>query len=378
MSRSHLHVCLLLWLALLAVMTGCAQDDETAALSGTVAALAAQNAELATLAAQNAALATRAAAATPTALPTATATSAAPLTPAETATDPATAVPSPTATGTSLPTSTRPPATAPPPPPSPSTIPNPQLVDWHISNISELPDNGRQVSLVWRVDQVPPGAEVRIFASTQQRFQPWWVVEPAGQMTVDLQRTIFPDPTLLLIVHNPVTNLDYATWSLQIPWSCQHAYFFPVGPTDYLPCPQGPPVTSVAAEQYFENGRMLWIEALDRILVFYADGQYPQYESLPDLWQAGDPDIDPALTPPPDRYQPVRGFNKVWLERPDVRTRIGWGLVPEQVFNTQFQFPEHETTPGAQNLVVRMLDGQVRMLYGYDAGSGAWDLVSRP
>lgn len=358
-----------IWLVLLVLLavTGCAQDDDEA-LSGTVSALAEQNAALAT---QNAELATRLApgTTTPTLLPTAT-TSTTP-----TASPTLTAVPSPTATGTPLPTSTRPHATAPPPPPPPTTVPEPLLVDWYISNIAELPDNGRQVSLVWRVDQVPPGAEVRIVANTQYRFQPWWVVEPSGQMTVDLDRTIYPDPWLVLRVYNPVANLDYASWSLPLPWACQHDYFFEPAEDYILPCPQEAPQTSVAAEQYFENGRMLWIESLDQVIVFYEDGRAPNWYSFEDRWEEGDPETDPSIIPPPNRYQPVRGFNKVWLEQPGVRERLGWGVAPEEIFTATFQRPEHEYALGATTLYVRMIDGQTRSIFSYDVGSGFWETV---
>jgi hypothetical protein len=36
-----------------------------------------------------------------------------------------------------------------------------------------------------------------------------------------------------------------------------------------------------------------------------------------------------ALTPPPGRYEPQRGFGKVWRDFPEVREALGWATLPE-------------------------------------------------
>lgn len=361
-----------LWILLLPLVAACSEPN-ISQVEATVAVLAAQNDALAT---QNAALATQVAATPPAppTTPTVTATAVPTNATILATTAPATATGVSTAAAPLPPTPTRLPATQPPPPPLPTATPAPALVDWYLRDVTNLPNGGKKVTFVWNVANVPPQLEVRIFATTQQRFQPWWVVAPAGEMTVTLARTIYPNPWVTLILHDPATFGDVASWSLSIPWACAHAYFFSA-PEMNLPCPAAPPQQATAAEQFFENGRMLWIEPLDTIFIFYSDGQYPQWQSFTDLWEPGDPETDPTIQPPPNQYQPVRGFNKVWVEQTGVRARLGWGVAPEEVRQITYQTPESEAAVGAASLYVEMIDGQVRQLFSFDMGGGSWEVI---
>ncbi len=49
-----------------------------------------------------------------------------------------------------------------------------------------------------------------------------------------------------------------------------------------------------------------------------------------DEFREGDPESDPAFSPPPGREQPLRGFGKVWREHADLRSAIGWALAKEE------------------------------------------------
>jgi hypothetical protein len=87
-----------------------------------------------------------------------------------------------------------------------------------------------------------------------------------------------------------------------------------------------------SASQSFENGLMIWASQLawqerEYIYVLFNDGTYRRYE---DVWQDG---VDPESggeQPPSGRYEPVRGFGKIWRENPDVRAALGWALQTEQ------------------------------------------------
>jgi hypothetical protein len=75
------------------------------------------------------------------------------------------------------------------------------------------------------------------------------------------------------------------------------------------------------------------------ILIFFnraIDGSTPDVagDGVPnaiygDDWDEHQP-IDSGLTPPADRYEPQRGFGKVWRENPWVRDLLGWAIAPEQ------------------------------------------------
>jgi hypothetical protein len=105
-----------------------------------------------------------------------------------------------------------------------------------------------------------------------------------------------------------------------------------------LGCPQQyPPFdkeqTVQTAFEPFEHGSMLWISRTtytqERIIyVFFDDGTFQQFD---DTWAEGQP-VNHGLVPPSGRYEPVRGFGKVWYEGTGarVRERLGWATAPEK------------------------------------------------
>lgn len=44
-----------------------------------------------------------------------------------------------------------------------------------------------------------------------------------------------------------------------------------------------------------------------------------------------------GLTPPPGRYEPQRGFGKVWRDFPEVREALGWATLPEAAHTATVQ-----------------------------------------
>jgi hypothetical protein len=91
------------------------------------------------------------------------------------------------------------------------------------------------------------------------------------------------------------------------------------------------------AFQPFEHGTMLWVNPTvpvypnvtgPTIYVFFDDGTLQRFD---DTWREGQP-ANAGLTPPAGRYEPVRGFGKVWREGTGVkvRERLGWATAPEK------------------------------------------------
>ncbi len=132
-------------------------------------------------------------------------------------------------------------------------------------------------------------------------------------------------------------GLDLVTQTITVTIRCPYTYFFsplPEGDRAEWSCPDGEPIASLAAEQAFENGRMIWLQHDERIYVFFDDGTYQTFE---DTWVPGQPDSVPGLAPPEGRYLPVRGFGKVWSSDADLRSRLGWALAAERGFESQVQ-----------------------------------------
>lgn len=92
--------------------------------------------------------------------------------------------------------------------------------------------------------------------------------------------------------------------------------------------------------QPFERGTMMEITRTlytrERIIyVFFDDGSFRQFD---DTWAQGQP-VNGGLTPPPGRYEPVRGLGKVWREGTgaQVRERLGWATAPEAASGGAYQ-----------------------------------------
>lgn len=134
---------------------------------------------------------------------------------------------------------------------------------------------------------------------------------------------------------------------------CPDPWFFAPEPDI---CPTTP-LLSVAAEQYFEQGVMLWIAEQDRIVVLYDDDYFsPQYTVFQDEWDEGQPESDPTMQPPAGLDQPIRGFGLVWRSYSEVQKRLGWATGAETGFDTIVQ----QTTRYKYNATyIRALDGNV-------------------
>jgi hypothetical protein len=149
------------------------------------------------------------------------------------------------------------------------------------------------------------------------------------------------------------------------PVECAFSWFFsPVPDT----CPASDPVVSAAAEQPFEHGVMIWLEESDSIIVFHDDGRWQRYE---DTWTEAEPESDPTIVAPDGRFQPIRGFGKLWRQQPEVRELLGWALGVELGFESTFQdqAPALDRPPLTY---LRTYNGQIFGLVARATDQGDW------
>lgn len=120
-----------------------------------------------------------------------------------------------------------------------------------------------------------------------------------------------------------------------------------------------------AAFQPFENGYMTWLDIPGRgkqIFVVakdpYAPGRPDVWSLYPDSWAEGELE-DTIYTAPAGRYEPQRGFGKLWANNKFVRGALGWATAPERQTEATIQ----QFSSGAY--VIRL--GNAMQLYYYGA-----------
>jgi hypothetical protein len=227
--------------------------------------------------------------------------------------------------------------TKPPPSPVPTYTPTsapqsaPTIISFSADHTTIV--EGESVNLSW---YATGGTEAQIQWVTREAVMAYapGPLDPNGGVI-----TINPDGDgdIVLIVTN---SLGSAEAHVQLTIECPH---------DWAPALDSPPalasgcpmeaVFSVAAQQSFENGFMIWLEAERSIYVFYDApvGGYPTYGIFIDNYDEDDPESDPTIVPPPGLYQPVRGFGLLWRQDQSVRDRLGWATAPEAGFKTWMQ-----------------------------------------
>ena len=255
------------------------------------------------------------------------------------------ATPGPSETG--LPSATPPaaattePATAAPSsatPPAPSATPSEPAAGPTVT-----PAPGQPIIHFFTAapDPINPGDPVQLSWSAAAEAVVIYRLDPQGRLTMpayDVPLTGSLTITAPASQRNSVNFVLFATLGpataqagATVGIRCPDTWFFPNPPAD---CPAQPAAFSALVVQEFEHGRMLWLEAERRIYILYDNVRGPRYQIRADEWQPGQPESDPALTPPAGLFQPVRGFGVAWRdasapEGTRARDYLGWATGPE-------------------------------------------------
>jgi hypothetical protein len=163
--------------------------------------------------------------------------------------------------------------------------------------------------------------------------------------------------------------------------NCGAAWFFTFDEGQLDPraaCPN-PVRHHEAIGQNFEGGRVLVYGALPgetdprgTVYVVYNDRSW---ETFPNTWDPSQPELDPALAPPPDRVQPVRQIGKVWRENPAVRAKLGWAYAPEEPFDGRYQDPATQPPGDAYFYLDHGAFDVVLRYYSVNMGPNRWEIA---
>jgi DNA-binding beta-propeller fold protein YncE len=135
-----------------------------------------------------------------------------------------------------------------------------------------------------------------------------------------------------------------------------------------LGCPAQQAQLHPMAYQPFEGGVMIW-DGADTPSIYVGLTSSGDWARYPDQFQEGDPESDPALTPPNGFSQPVRGFGLLWRGDEGLRQELGWALAPEVGFEGTWQV-------FAGGYAVAGPDGGMLWLF-YFEGTPRWEEAAR-
>ena len=291
---------------------------------------------------------------------------------------PTSATPTPSRPTTTPPaTSTLRPTTSPtitplPPTPPPTPSPAPQLTPPIIlSFTADRTDIAERETVVLRWKGKGATSAVVWWFDAQGLPSP--PVEINGDPN-DGSASINPDASPIHLTLRNAAGETEAVLELRI--HCVYAWIPELAGNPYADRCPGEPIYTLAAQQAFENGFMIWLANEAMIYVFYNSGVQgptftgPYFRAYADRFREGDPENDPTLVPPEGRYQPVRGFGLVWRTEADVRTTLGWAIAPESGGETWAQrFSGGGRYASYQYL--RGLDGRIYFMQYLD---GRWKL----
>ncbi|MGD2103817.1 MAG: hypothetical protein PVJ55_01720 [Anaerolineae bacterium] len=255
-----------------------------------------------------------------------------------------------------------------------TAVPGP-LIDSFTADAVKL-NNGRgRIAFAW---QTTGADSVGLRFLTRQRFFPSWANLPPDGTQVFEGETLYPDPDATLFAYAPEGRT--AQEHLEVDWRCRHPYFFtseietncpvPYDAARVCACPRHAAILTPAAEQPFGRGRMIWLHGSgnerpypDTIVVLYHevihDGatSFRLAEIYEDTWTPDRPDRDPDVTPPAGRFQPIRGFGKVWREHEGVRRSLGWATAAGTEFGGAWQSLESDSL-GGRDVFLRTMEGR--------------------
>jgi hypothetical protein len=206
----------------------------------------------------------------------------------------------------------------------PTMTPTPAPINSEVPGLLPMPTVNADVVLV--TPTLPP-------SKTPTRT-PTFTLTPTVTLTPTITTTAtttaFLLPTSVIV---PVTSLVIAPAN-QI---CDSNWFF-LQPRP-ASCPLNIPNASNGVYQTFANGTMVWVGSQDAIYVMYNDSGSPRWEVYRDTFNEGMEETSGSFSnPPPNGYQPRRGFGMLWRGNEAVRNRIGWANMKDELpYSVQVQ-----------------------------------------
>jgi hypothetical protein len=198
-------------------------------------------------------------------------------------------------------------------------------IEYFVADVTAVPPGG-SFRLFWSVQGIDQVTIYRLTAEGEREQR--WERERTGTLEVSVREDDKDAVQFQLVIGD---EANFVEQSVTIAIECA------VNCTGEPITFGGSAVSSGAAQQTFERGVMIWVQAETRIYVLFEDGEAPAWATYTDEFRDGQPESDPAISPPDGLLQPVRGFGLIWRGQAKVRERLGWATAPEVGYTAQLQ-----------------------------------------
>ena len=126
---------------------------------------------------------------------------------------------------------------------------------------------------------------------------------------------------------------------------------------------------------------MFWLQPNSQIWLLTTNESGENIWSVyDDSFVEGEAELDPRIVPPAERYQPIRGFGKLWRQNPEVRQTLGWAAELEQGYSTTYKYyhgghvdDENQYVPGPGYHEVESVNGDDFL---FDEATFSWRVES--
>lgn len=248
---------------------------------------------------------------------------------------------------------------------TPTRPPNPNAprIEFFTSDVLAVAP-GDAVTLFWSARGVDNAAIYRLNADGSRTQV--WNVAPDGSLTINTRSGDRGQLRFLLTIGE--ADL-YAEASLVIPIQCPIAWFFAPPPDE---CPDAEAIQTPITEQFFERGRMIYVQATNTVYALFNDGNTPAWLSFENRYN---PEIHPEseadFVPPLGRYQPLRELGFLWRANDAVRNRLGLGIQEAVTYSGFIQ----ETTENSRAPYIFLTSSDSAIL-NIIPGGQIWQIIS--
>ncbi len=250
------------------------------------------------------------------------------------------------------------------PTPTPTPNPNAPRIEFFTSNPPEFISPGDTLTLFWSTR----GGDSAVIYRLDAEGNPSQVINVALDGSQDITTRASDRGRLdfaLVVSNGRFQTEQHHSIILQ----CPIGWFFAPPPTA---CPEEEAGQGNIIEQFFERGRMIYIEDRNIVYALFNDGREPAWLGFTNRYDpAVHPERDENFPEQPGLFQPLRQLGHIWRGLDTVRNRLGLGIQQEIPYIGFYQYEIDQN--GDEVLYIGSADGTILQLL---PGGDVWQIIA--